>query len=79
MGLVHFPFLAAFISANKAGLMPFFLHFLSSSGVNPLVSCELAVHWLLDREFSASEDGCRECLPDDIVFDALDELERYEV
>ena len=55
MGLDHFPFLAAFISAYNDGLMPFFLHFLISSGVNPLISWELAVHVLLDRELPVSE------------------------
>lgn len=79
IGLVHLPFLAAFISANSAGLMPFFLHFFSSSGVKPLISCELAVHVLLDRELPASEVGYRECVPDDIVLEALDESERYDV
>jgi hypothetical protein len=75
IGLVHFPFLAAFISANKDGLMPFFLHFFSSSGVNPLISCELAVQVLLDRELPASEFGYLEGVPDDTVLDALDELD----
>lgn len=79
IGLVHFPFLAAFISANNAGLMPFFLHFFISSGVKPLMSCELAVHVLLDRELPASEGGYREGVPDDMVLEALEELERYDV
>lgn len=75
IGLVHFPFLAAFISANKEGLMPFFLHFFSSSGVNPLMSCELAVQVLLDRELPVSEFGYLEGVPDDMVLEALDELD----
>lgn len=79
IGLAHLPFLAAFISAYRAGLMPFFLHFFNSSGVNPLISCELAVQVLLDRELPASEDGYREGVPDDTVLDALDEFERYDV
>lgn len=79
IGLVHLPFLAAFISAKSAGLMPFFLHFFNSSGVNSPMSCELAVHVLLDREFPVSEFGYREGVPDEIVLDALDELERYDV
>ena len=76
IGLVHFPFLAAFISANNAGLMPFFLHFFNSSGVSPPISCELAVHVLLDRELPASETGYREGVPDDIVLEALEEFDR---
>lgn len=75
IGLVHFPFLAAFISANKAGLIPFFLHFFSSSGVSPPMSCELAVQVLLDRELPASEFGYLEGVPDDMVLEALDELD----
>ena len=76
IGLVHFPFLAAFISANRAGLMPFFWHFFSSSGVKPLMSCELAVQVLLDRELPASEFGYLEGVPEDIVLEALEELDR---
>ena len=79
IGLVHLPFLAAFISAKSAGLMPFFLHFFSSSGVSPPMSCELAVQVLLDRELASSEVGSREGVPDEMVLDALDELERYDV
>jgi hypothetical protein len=79
IGLVHFPFLAAFISAYNDGLMPFFLHFLISSGVKLLISCELAVHVLLERELPVSEDGYRDGVPDDMVLEALDEFERYDV
>lgn len=79
IGLVHFPFLAAFISAYNDGLIPFFLHFLISSGVKPLISCELAVHVLLERELPVSEGGYREGVPDDRVFEALDEFDRYDV
>lgn len=59
--------------------MPFFLHFLSSSGVNPLISCELAVQVLLDRELPASDFGYLEGVPDDIVLEALDELDLWDV
>lgn len=79
IGLVHLPFLAAFISAKSAGLMPFFLHFFNSSGVSAPMSCELAVQVLLDRELPVSEFGYREGVPDETVLDALDELERYDV
>jgi hypothetical protein len=47
MGLVHFPFFAARISAYRAGLMPFFLHFFISASVKTLVSNSLALHLLL--------------------------------
>lgn len=43
------------------------------------MSWELAVHVLLDLELPASEGGYREGVPDDIVLDALDEFERYDV
>lgn len=78
IGLVHLPFLAAFISANNAGLMPFFLHFWTSSGVNPPISCELAVHVLLERELPVSEMG-REGVPDEMVLAGLEEFDRYDV
>lgn len=43
------------------------------------MSCELAVQVLLDRELPASDVGYREGVPDEIVLDALDEFERYDV
>jgi hypothetical protein len=51
MGLVHFPFFAALISAYRAGLMPFFLHFLISVSVSVLMSKLLALQVLLPLDF----------------------------
>jgi hypothetical protein len=50
MGLVHFPFLAAFISAYNAGLIPFFLHFLISASLRLVMSKLLALHPLLEPD-----------------------------
>jgi len=50
MGLVHFPFLAAFISAYNAGFIPFFLHFFISASVRLVVSKSLALHSLLEPD-----------------------------
>jgi hypothetical protein len=51
IGLVHFPFFAALISAYKAGLIPFFLHFLISASVSVLMSKLLALQVLLPLDF----------------------------
>ena len=82
IGLVHFPFLAAFISAYNAGLMPFFLHFFNSASLRPLVSKLLDLQSLLDTDScdplpcenpaKAPSDG----LPEDIVMMDFDEFER---
>ena len=81
IGLVHFPFLAALISAYSAGLMPFFLHFLISASVRPLMSKLLALHSPLDPDWllSTSKDpesrgrsGCKDAF-------GLDKLDRCEV
>lgn len=58
MGLVHLPLLAAFISAYRAGLIPFFLHFSISVSVRELVLKLLALHSPLDP-------GGLDCRPKD--------------
>jgi hypothetical protein len=63
IGLVHFPFLAAFISANNAGLMPFFLHFLISDSLRLVMSKLLALHPLLEPDWlgASSSAGLEDC------------------
>jgi hypothetical protein len=50
IGLFHFPPFAAFISAYKAGLMPFFLHFFISASLRVDMSKLLALHPLLELD-----------------------------
>jgi hypothetical protein len=63
IGLVHFPFLAAFISAYNAGLMPFFVHFLISDSLRLVMSKLLALHPLLEPEWlgASSSAGLEYC------------------
>jgi hypothetical protein len=80
MGLVHFPFFAARISAYKAGLMPFFLHFFISASVKVPMSNSLALHLLLPldldperlRSMLSSADWIERSSGRDVVVDCKD-------
>ena len=49
-GPTHFPFLAAFISAYSAGLIPFLRSFLISEGLSPLTSYSELDHGMVEEE-----------------------------
>ena len=85
IGLVHFPFFAARISAYRAGLIPFFLHLLISASDKVLMSKSLALHLLLPLDFdpglfrsaSSSIECSERCssLGDEVDPDRVNELE----
>jgi hypothetical protein len=85
MGLTNLPLRAAFISAYRAGLMPFFLHFFSSASLRVVVSKLLAFQLLLDRDrWDAEEDKgipapTSEGRPEDMVMTEPDESVRVEL
>jgi hypothetical protein len=81
IGLTNLPFRAAFISAYRAGLIPFFLHFLRSASLSVVVSKLLDFHSLLDcdcwdaaDETYPTSDG----RPEEIVGVELHELVRCD-
>lgn len=76
IGLVHLPFFAARISANRAGLMPFFLHLFNSASLKPLVSKPLALHSLLDLDALSmamrGDSGDRRCVKEWVEVEVVD-------
>jgi hypothetical protein len=85
MGLTNLPLRAAFISAYRAGLMPFFLHFFSSASLSVVGSKLLAFQLLLDRDCcEADEDDgiaapTSDGRPEDMVITEPDESVRVEL